>query len=69
MSASHLIRCVCCNHEAPEDESAFDEQLSGPVCKSCHFNLKSAAAWLRHCGIPRPVTRDDVNADNYKRFK
>lgn len=77
MHAGHLIRCVCCGEEAPEDTAKFDNQLNGPVCPECDRLLKWAQARIKEsmnkdypeCKV-RPMTDEDISSGlvNHKRF-
>lgn len=78
IKAGQLFRCVCCGETHDEQEAAIDTELKGPVCEDCRKHLRAAGAWMQEC-FPtlaekqnkfrvRPVTKDDINNDNYKRF-
>lgn len=66
--AGEAFRCACCNEERDQSEAVLDPEL-GPVCESCRRHIRNGLAWLKQCiGPIRPMTRNDINDSNYKRF-
>jgi hypothetical protein len=63
-----LFRCECCREDHDSKEASLDVDL-GMVCEDCRKNIRNGMAWLRRCvGAVRPLTSNDVNDSNYKRF-
>ena len=66
--AGDRFLCVCCREDSDSDEASYDDQYGGPVCDCCRRNSRDSVAWLKHAGIDRPITTDDVNVKNYNRL-
>lgn len=67
--AGELFICVCCKEQHEIDEHSYDEQCGGPVCEGCRKSFIKVQAWLKHSGIDRGITTDDVNQHNYNRLR
>ena len=59
--------CSCCNGTFSEIELRKDVQW-GPVCMDCKRILVIAENILEANGLSRPITKDDINDQNRKRF-
>jgi len=66
--AGDLFVCVCCKEEHDSEQHSYDEQCSGPVCEECRTSFIKGLAWLKHCGIDRGVSTDDITEQNYNRL-
>jgi queuine/archaeosine tRNA-ribosyltransferase len=67
--AGELFVCSCCKEEHEIDQHSYDEQCGGPVCDTCRRYFIKALAYLKHEGINRGVTTDDVTEENINRLK
>ena len=60
--------CKVCGKDFDTDHGLYEPQLEGLVCKDCATQVFYAVKYLNLAGINRPLTTDDVNHSNAKRF-